>query len=252
MKIFIDVGGHYGQTLETVIDPIYNFDIIYCFEPTKICFTKIELIKDERIRAYNCGLLDENKELYINYPGSEAASIFNDHVAYDNVLYTENFEKKELCSFISAADFFRKHIDSEDHVVMKLNCEGSEYAILDSLIRNNEYHKLNNLLIDFDIDKIPSMFHLKSKILSLIEKQKSIHHFPQDTQYGGGSHFGGIKRWLNKTNERDITLGNYCKSISWDIKNIFNKKHHNFYKFQILKRLHPSVVNLYYKKIKRG
>lgn len=235
MKIFIDVGGHTGETLQAVIDPIYGFDKIYCFEPVKSCFEQILLIKDKRIKALNAGLLDENKNIYINFPGSEAASIYADHEAYKNPLYTKNYKDKELCNFLAVSDFFANNIDSNDHVVMKLNCEGSECAIIESLIKQNQYKKLDNVLIDFDVEKIPSKKHLKDKILTLLNTENKIHHFPVDVQYGGGSHFGGIKKWLNLTGEREKSVASYLKSYMWDIRNIIGNKHLNFYKFAVKK-----------------
>lgn len=250
MKVFIDVGGHIGQTLEAVIDPIYAFDKIYCFEPAKICYQKILEIKDPRIEAFNCGLLDVEKKIYLNFPGSEAASIFSDHSAYNSAIYTERFEKQELCDFISASDFFIKNITANDYVVMKLNCEGSECAIIKSLLKNNQYKKLSNLLIDFDIVKIPTLASLKDEIINLINNENKIYHFPEDVQYGAGSHFGGIKQWLNITKERDKKITSILKSLIWDFKNILDKKHLNYYKFQVLKILPKYVVQMYYNKVK--
>jgi len=33
MRIFLDVGGHHGETLDVALDPRWGFDKIYCFEP---------------------------------------------------------------------------------------------------------------------------------------------------------------------------------------------------------------------------
>ena len=44
MKIFLDVGGHEGQTLNSLFDPKYSFDKIYVFEPAKILHTKLKAI----------------------------------------------------------------------------------------------------------------------------------------------------------------------------------------------------------------
>lgn len=235
MKIFIDVGGHLGETLEAVIDPIYHFDKIYCFEPVKHCHEKISLIKDKRIIAFRAGLLDEDKAMEIYFPGSDAASIYSDHEAFKNSEYTKDYQDVEVCNFLNASQFFKKNIKIDDHVVMKLNCEGSECLIIETLIRSDEYKKLNNILIDFDIEKIPSKLYLKEEVLKLLSNQNQVHHFPIDVQYGGGSHFGGIKKWLNLTNERETNTASYLKSYFWDLKNIASRKHLNFYKFALKK-----------------
>ena len=33
MKIFLDIGSHYGETLSVIQQSKYGFDRIYCFEP---------------------------------------------------------------------------------------------------------------------------------------------------------------------------------------------------------------------------
>ena len=45
MKISLDVGSHKGETLKEVIKSKYNFEKIYCFEPSKKCIKDLKKIK---------------------------------------------------------------------------------------------------------------------------------------------------------------------------------------------------------------
>lgn len=248
MKIFIDVGGHFGETIEAVIDPVYGFDKIYCFEPVKLCAERIKKIKSDKLIVITAGLYNKNTTCEIYKPGSEAASIFSDHEGLrDDKLRDVAFEEIEICKLIKSSEFFLQNIKTTDYVVMKLNCEGSECDILLDLIESEEICKVKNLLVDFDARKIPSQFH-KIDIVKEILKVKNIKYFsPEEMQYGGGTHFGGIRQWLRRTNQKEINIFSIFKYLAFHFKNIISLKHMPFYKLQLLKITPVFITNLYYK-----
>lgn len=244
MRIFIDVGGHFGETIQAALDPSYDIDLIYSFEPVKECANIIRKINDKRITVINAGLLNTNTIKTIFKPGSEGASIFSDHEGLkSSYMRDEAFAETEECEFIKASDFFKNNINSNDYVIMKLNCEGSECDILLDLIDNGEILKITNLLIDFDARKIPSE---ENKIDLVIEQLKKInfkYHLPEDVQYGAGSHFGGIRQWLNLTGENKKKNFN---TFVYHIKNMMTSQHIPFYKLQLLRALPKQLSKLYY------
>ena len=65
-KIFLDVGGNIGQTLDIVLKSSYQFDVVHCFEPQKECFdilqNKFRNYLDGRLVLHNFGLADEDNE----------------------------------------------------------------------------------------------------------------------------------------------------------------------------------------------
>jgi len=245
MKIFLDVGGHLGETVEAVIDPRFGFDRIYSFEPVAQCCKQIRKIRDSRLIVVQAGMLNETAERLIFDPGSIAGSIYQDHIHLSN-------NNKELCSFIEAAEFFEKNISDSDVVYMKLNCEGSECAIIENLIVKNQFSKIKEVLIDFDVQKIPSQFGEDRKIIKLLNNIKARnYHFPEEVQYGFVNHFGGIQNWLTKTSavEKDVHL--LIKSFVFHVGNIIWGRHIGYYKFRILRLLPKRVVGFYYDKVKK-
>ncbi len=156
MNIFLDVGGHFGQTLNEIYKSNYRFDLVHCFEPQEECHQKIsnrfaKQIESGRLVLHNCGLADFNgkKKLFGGGGTSMGASLFADKHNIDNT-------EVEICCFVSATDFVKRHIGKNDIAVMKLNCEGGEILILRDLIESGAIHLLNSIFIDFDIRKIPS------------------------------------------------------------------------------------------------
>lgn len=252
MKIFIDVGGHFGETIEAVVDPIYGFDKIYCFEPVEKCSEKIKEIKDKRLIVINAGLFNIDTKTKIYKPGSEGASIFNDHEGLkDDLIRDTYFSEAEIISLIKASDFFSQNIKKEDYVVMKMNCEGSECDILIDLLDSKEILKIKNLLIDFDARKIPSQIHKIDIVKSSLNENNIKYYSPEEMQYGGGTHFGGIRQWLRRTNEKKITISIFLNYTIFHFKNIINKKHLPFYKLQILKLTPEIITRKYYQYFKK-
>ena len=79
MKIFLDVGGHLGETLNEILKKKYYFDKIYCFEPSKKCFQSLRKFKDSRLKIFNFGLSNKNQNIKLYNPGLVNASIFTNN-----------------------------------------------------------------------------------------------------------------------------------------------------------------------------
>ena len=79
MKVFIDVGSHDGETLNEVLDKKYNFDKIYCIEPSKESISKLKKFKDNRIKIFPVAFGNENKKSKLFSSGDLSASIYSNN-----------------------------------------------------------------------------------------------------------------------------------------------------------------------------
>lgn len=158
MKIFLDVGAHLGETLAIALEAKYGFDKLYCFEPVPECCRVIaQNYQDTRVAVCKFGLWHENciKRLY--NPKSKGASVFRDK-------FGETATSRDV-KLVRASDWFTHNLNPrDDQVYLKLNCEGAECAILDDLINTGEYRKIDVLMVDFDVRKIPSQKHLMGEM----------------------------------------------------------------------------------------
>lgn len=66
MRVFVDVGAHFGECIFKALNPSLGFDLILAFEPSSQAVKKIEEIKDSRIKVRNCalGASTERRTLY--------------------------------------------------------------------------------------------------------------------------------------------------------------------------------------------
>jgi FkbM family methyltransferase len=192
MKIFLDVGAHIGQTLKIALEDKYGFDKIYCFEPVSECCDVLRTFKDDRIVICEYGLWDENCAKRIYSPKSKGASVFKEKCA-------DGVESREI-KLISTGEWFSQNLKADDRVYLKLNCEGSECAILDDLINTGEIGKIDVLTVDFDVRKIPSQKHLMNEMKAKLSKLGIPKIFYIDEYHlGRGTHSYFTHYWLDNS-----------------------------------------------------
>lgn len=191
-NVFIDVGGHLGQTLDEVIKPYYNFDSILCFEPAREEHTHLlKKYTQESIEIYNLGLLD------ITGPISLFGS--NDNMAKS--IYKEkndliDSDKEEIIQVVDVSEFTREKLRYEDINIMKLNCEGSEFKILSRLMETGDIFAYDEIMIDFDIRKVPGMEYKADKTILRLRTMGLKNFSLAENVMIGDTHQDRIKHWL--------------------------------------------------------
>ncbi len=197
MKVFLDIGGHEGQTLLSVIDPKYAFDKIYVFEPVKSLHEKLNLLAAGRrnVTLLQFGLWNKNAQQKIYSPGTLAGSIFSGHTDIDEA-------KFELCEFVKASEWFAQNINSDDEVYAKLNCEGAEADILLDLLQSEQIFKIKNVAIDFDVRKVKGLENAQEQVLESFEKQKFTAYSLCEDAMRGPTHLVRVQSWLDSVGAR--------------------------------------------------
>ncbi len=142
--IILDIGSRNGESLEEFVR--WPFEVIHAFEPMPAQFANVQTLAatDERIAAHNYGLSDTTatKTMYGADENGEA-SVFATKVDLDPSVTTD-------CAFVEASTFFA---DLDDGVIVKMNCEGSEVAILNNLLDSGEIWKISALRFEMDISR---------------------------------------------------------------------------------------------------
>lgn len=144
-KVFLDVGGHFGESLLAAVDPRWRFDRIYSFEPTSVCLKKLMAFGvDERVRIVPAGLWSSTKEMTIYSPGNLAASVSSSW---------SGLEGEELCQFRRASDWFAENLTESDQVWMKVNVEGAEIEVINDLLDSGQIKRVHYLVVHFDSER---------------------------------------------------------------------------------------------------
>ena len=153
MRVFIDVGAHYGETLDVALDPRWGFDRVYSIEPSQACQQLLRKFRDRRIILEDCGLSNRTSSAELYGSGLLGGSVYSDKPQSGDVA-------AESIALVRASEWLEEHTAADDDVFLKLNCEGGEADILDDLLASPRVmNRLRSIYVDFDIRKIPSQAH---------------------------------------------------------------------------------------------
>ncbi len=151
--VFLDIGAHWGETLDEALSPIWRFDAVYAFEPDP---EAVRIIEQKFAADLASGKLILVPAALSNRDGE--ADLFGGNEGGGASLYAEKTNidaaKHEKVKLISSTRFFRETFGKDDLLLAKLNCEGGEVDILQDLSASGEIQKIARLVVDFDIRKV--------------------------------------------------------------------------------------------------
>ncbi|MGY1601162.1 hypothetical protein [Geodermatophilus sp. SYSU D00815] len=185
MKIFLDVGGHLGETLRVVQNPRWGFDRIYSFEPAPDCWPALERVAGPRTEILHFGLWDRDGTILLHNPGAIGASMSADK---------EGVTSAVPCEFRDAGAWFQMNVADTDEVYAKINAEGAEVEIIERLATSGQLERIDHLLIHFDAEKIPSRRHLVAETRERLDEAGTDYQSAADIQFGGV--IRGTRNWL--------------------------------------------------------
>jgi FkbM family methyltransferase len=192
MKIFVDVGAHYGETLDVALDPRWGFDLVFCLEPSSDCISILKSFHDTRIVVQQLGLSGVTTSAVLYGAGELGASLHPDKKFISNPGVKL---KQELISIRRASEWFKENIPENSKVFLKINCEGCECEILSDLLDSGVSSQICSLYVDFDVRKIERLAHLQGVIESRLQNEKVDYITPEMIGSGGNK---AVSVWLSK------------------------------------------------------
>lgn len=127
-----DIGSFDGEYF-TAIYAKYKCTI-HAFEPVESFYTETNINLPERLRLNNFALGAEDDTFTIAVLGN-SSSAFRDG-------------SQVVCKKIKFIDYIKEHsIDKID--LLKVNCEGGEYELLEAIIDSNYLQNVDNIIIQF-------------------------------------------------------------------------------------------------------
>jgi len=158
--VVIDVGGHIGL-FSLYASQYCKIGTIFCFEPIKDNFdllvSNIQINNLSNIHYFNKAIFNENKptRIYLNSSDQAAHSIFghgNNFVDIDTTTLSEVMDSNriKMCN------------------LLKLDCEGSEYEILQST-PDDYFNRIQKICLEYHIleNNFEPLNLLKSRLTSL-------------------------------------------------------------------------------------
>jgi len=161
-KIFLDIGAHNGQTLKKALEVYPDMDLYIGIEPIPSMVKKCKEIKDPRVVIHNIALdmldVEEKKvEFFVDMSKGN-------HQCGSSLLKDKKMRKQSSIKIncIDVSAFFNRTFQEGDEVIMKIDVEGKEYDIFDSLISSGLLKKY--------VTKIHAEWHWH-KVLSITKER---------------------------------------------------------------------------------
>jgi len=151
VRVYLDIGAGGGEGIAQIIACGYAFDRYYAFEPQPVYHAALRAITDPRVVACPYGLWHQT----VTAPLHVGRRAVGASVYADKLVVGKRHAIPD-CQFVSAAEWFRRYLTVDDHVIAKVNCEGAECDILEDLLDSGEIAKLHGLMLAFDVRKVPS------------------------------------------------------------------------------------------------
>lgn len=189
MRVFVDVGAHYGETLDVALDPRWGFDRVFSLEPAQACLPILRGYRDDRLSVVALGLSNRNEVVPLYRPGLLGATVYADKVHPDR----EGGGAPEEVELVRASEWLEANTAPGDEVFLKLNCEGSEVDVLDDLVSAPAGDRVRTVYVDFDVRKIPSQAHRQAEAEDRL-RARGIPYATPDAVGAPGN--AGVERWL--------------------------------------------------------
>jgi FkbM family methyltransferase len=190
MRIFLDVGGHYGETLDIALDPRWRFEKIYTFEPAKPCRRILLGFRDSRVQVVPAGLSNRTGEATLFGTGLLGASVYADKRQLAGQVQAETID------LVRATDWLLAKTSPDDEIYLKLNCEGSECDVLEDMLDSGVISRLRSIYIDFDVRKIPSQAHRQAIVEQRLRQCRQPFATPESLGGPGGD--AAVREWLGR------------------------------------------------------
>lgn len=195
-SIFLDIGGHTGETLEEILKPQWTFDRIISFEPHPQFHALLENKFSEHIASgqleiVKAALSDTNgiAQLYGTNQKGEA-SLFADKKGVDasNCISIPT---------IKASSYVQTELNESDLIVAKFNCEGGEVLIVEDLLQAGCMDRINYMMIDFDIRKVKGGKPRAQAVIKKMNEAGFDRWMLAEIAMVGESHQDRIRNWLS-------------------------------------------------------
>lgn len=189
VRVFVDIGAHYGETLQVALNPKWGFDRIHALEPSSACCSLLRQFRDKRLNVEATALGSSNSTAPLYGAGLLGASLIRSKkqkAAPDDL-------KSEKVRVRRARDWYRSTIPEGAEVFVKFNCEGSECDIIDDWLEAGLGPRLTSLYIDFDIRKVPGQSHRQTGTEEALRREQVRYQTSESLKSKGNA---AVEKWL--------------------------------------------------------
>lgn len=177
-KHFFDIGGNIGQTFDwlTTLERDFSDYVFWVFEPSPRHFSKLlekckSLSSIYNIKVCPFGLGGKTDAIKFFEKDDSKGDSFEEWLKSDHEVSNINQGYEVVSCIISLPEFILTNTKANDEIFLDIDVEGSEYHMLESLIKNEEALKrVTEIVAEFHFIKNPERFFSKETIKKELEK----------------------------------------------------------------------------------
>lgn len=177
MKAYLDLGSHNGNSIQEFLESSSIFikrnDAqyyqIWAFEPNSEYHKLNERFPN--INILPVAWLYNGQVEFKNDPASLSSCVSQ----YTMQCYDEAYSKKETFACVDLAEFILNL--NTDYLVVKMDVESAEYALIPRLIETKAIHKINELYVEFHHPGNPEYEQIKLNIMDYIKNNCAMEFF---------------------------------------------------------------------------
>lgn len=152
-KFIINCGGHKAKHIKALkkkLDP-YNQFFIHTLEPHPAYAKEYKNIRKHKFHQKAIWIYDGTVKLYVQDDERREGHSLCEKKANIN---PEKFTKVECVDF---GTWIKKNFEKDDYIIVRMNIEGAEFKVLDSIIKDGSIEYIDKLLVAFHHKKYPEI-----------------------------------------------------------------------------------------------
>jgi FkbM family methyltransferase len=159
--IYLDLGAHVGTTVREFMREHPGFSC-YAFEPNKALLPKIadvglELGRDIHVVWAAAWTHDGTLELFESGRASASTVVHGKEEFEDRGWPPIDYSAPTRVPSVDFSRWLMQNFTKDDHIVVKMDIEGAEYAVLRKLLDDGSISLISRLRCEWHYDRFPDM-----------------------------------------------------------------------------------------------
>ncbi|TAN51770.1 MAG: FkbM family methyltransferase [Methylococcaceae bacterium] len=171
-KHFFDIGGNIGQTFDwlATLPHDYSDHTLWIFEPSPRHYAQLlakcrQMSAKYTIKVCPFGLGGKTETQVFFEKDDDKGDSFEPWLASDHEVNNISQGYEVVASIVSLPEFILRVTGPDDAVVLDIDAEGSEYAMLEALVQNSAaMQRVSEIIVEFHHIKDQDRFMSKTAI----------------------------------------------------------------------------------------
>lgn len=164
MKVLIDCGASDGAAIKDLENNYGSFEKIYAIEPNSECIVELEKLTNKSINII--------QKLVCTKKGMQKLFI-GDHFIESSMFVEKTTGNLKEDKYIEVEcldfdDWIKKNINQDDEVVCKMDIEGAEFDVLESILNRGGSKYIDFMLVEWHVSRLPNPWFLRFRRLIII------------------------------------------------------------------------------------